>query len=295
MSNRQNARQNQGSYTTRQPYFPFYADDWISGTLGLSMEERGFYIAVLAAMWSRKGAIPIEQLPVAIVADPRTVRRLLDRLIDAGKLSLDASNSVYNSRLLDLINREDVDQSPANLRAISGRSPADLREKSGNIFPEKQAKTTKPRARVRLPYPYPESVREKEPKPARSESVAASGPEIGELNGATATIVAGLAGWLNAHMPDIDTARRMVTKNVGIFGAEAVKRAYADLETDILTNKIVGNPLKAFTAYCANTTKRGTHGTSQQGVDGSPRLSKHERLKRAIAESNRQLGISADP
>lgn len=41
------------------PYFKFYAADWLSGVLGLTLEEQGAYIRLLAWSWE-KGPLPLE-------------------------------------------------------------------------------------------------------------------------------------------------------------------------------------------------------------------------------------------
>lgn len=102
---------------------------------------------------------------------------------------------------------------------------------------------------------------------ANSEQAPACGPakadatsdEIGELNGATAAIVAGVASWLSSGMgskPDVTTARKIIASNCAIYGADAVRRGFADMQADVLGGKLVGNPLKAFTGYC-DTAKTG--------------------------------------
>ena len=38
---------------TKAPAFQFYAQDFLTGTLHLTMEERGLYITILALQWSK--------------------------------------------------------------------------------------------------------------------------------------------------------------------------------------------------------------------------------------------------
>jgi hypothetical protein len=302
MERKRTTRQNQGNSTSRQPFFKFYADDWIAGTLELSFEERGFYIAVLAAVWAKRKPIPADHLPLALRCDPRQAKRLLARLIDLGKLTLDASNCVYNSRLMAQLCEATPAELPADFAETSPELLPNFSEKLGNIFPERQAKTTKPRARARLPEPEPEPEREKDTKLATTSAVAASGPEIVGLNGSTTTIVETVARWTNQLSPDRDTARRIITSHVGIFGSNAVRRGVADLDTDVATGKLVGNPLKAFTGYCdrakkhENSVNGGSHAADRSITVSGPRsgLSKSERARRAIEESMRELGFAAD-
>jgi hypothetical protein len=62
----------------RPPAFQFYARDWLSNTMGMSMHHRGIYITVRAAMWNceEPGTLP---LPIELAArsagiDPRSLR-----------------------------------------------------------------------------------------------------------------------------------------------------------------------------------------------------------------------------
>lgn len=146
------SRQNQDVSDRDTQVFPFRAEAWIAGTMGLTFEERGFYIAIIAAMWSRKGPIPADQLAITLRCDPRQARRLLDRLIAHGKLTLDADNRVYNSHVMAklqvTLEPATSGELPADFPEKSGRSPGEVREKSGNIFPKNAEKSTKPRARV---------------------------------------------------------------------------------------------------------------------------------------------------
>jgi len=152
MKSKQGSRQNQDVSDRDTQVFPFRAEAWIAGTMGLTFEERGFYIAIIAAMWSRKGPIPADQLAMALRCDPRQARRLLDRLIAHGKLTLDADNRVYNSHVMAklqvTLEPATSGELPADFSEKSGRSPGEVREKSGNIFPKNAEKSTKPRARV---------------------------------------------------------------------------------------------------------------------------------------------------
>lgn len=46
------------------PYFKFYASDWTSGVQGLTLEERGAYITLLAYSWLH-GPLPTEKTRLA--------------------------------------------------------------------------------------------------------------------------------------------------------------------------------------------------------------------------------------
>lgn len=80
-------------------------------------------------------------------------------------------------------------------------------------------------------------------------------PELAGLNGATHEIVNGMAKWLNCVMPDRETARRIIGKNVALYGGAAVKDAYADLETKMAAGDVIASPLKAFTSFCQTAAR----------------------------------------
>jgi uncharacterized protein YdaU (DUF1376 family) len=156
-------RQNQDVTHKRSPYFKFYADDWIGGTLNLTLEQRGLYIATLAAMWSRQGAIPLDQMQMATSCDKRQVNRILPQLIDLGKLHLDADNRVYNTRLMDRIEG-------GSREAHSGTAVQELTNSSGtvvqeltDIFPEKRVKSKEGAQTEIHPHPLPLPDKKKNP------------------------------------------------------------------------------------------------------------------------------------
>jgi hypothetical protein len=256
------SRQNQDVSDRDTQVFPFRAEAWIAGTMGLTFEERGFYIAIIAAMWSRKGPIPADQLAITLRCDPRQARRLLDRLIAHGKLTLDADNRVYNSHVMAklqvTLEPATSGELPADFSEKSGRSPGEVREKSGNIFP---------------------------PKLADTESVAAGEPEIGGLNGSTAAIVQGVARWLNNLVPDLETARRIVSTNTGIFGSDAVRRAFADMQADVLDGKVIASPIKAFAGYCDSAKRQRPQASQPRDFISE----KQQRSAKAIADAKALL------
>lgn len=44
----------------RRPFFHFYPDDFLAGTLSMSLEERGLYITLLSIQWTKGGFIEEE-------------------------------------------------------------------------------------------------------------------------------------------------------------------------------------------------------------------------------------------
>ena len=67
----------------------FYPRDWLIGTDGLSLEERGLYIELVARIYDRGAPLPHDERELGRMAgcDIRTFRRVLAALIDKGKIT----------------------------------------------------------------------------------------------------------------------------------------------------------------------------------------------------------------
>jgi len=64
----------------------FSPDEWIAGTLGLSVEEEGLYIKICALIWSTGGRITTEHLKRCTATHGNKVNTLLHRLEVVGKI-----------------------------------------------------------------------------------------------------------------------------------------------------------------------------------------------------------------
>ena len=69
----------------------FYPDDWIAGTVDLTLEERGVYITACALIYSRGGPIERAHLRNACPGHGRPFNAALRRLLDIGKLAADGN------------------------------------------------------------------------------------------------------------------------------------------------------------------------------------------------------------
>lgn len=78
-----------------------FTGDWIVGTIGLTFEQKGFYLEVLLRMWERKAGLPNDDkwLAAALQCNPRTVRKLKAELIALGKLVVECGKLV-NPRMM---------------------------------------------------------------------------------------------------------------------------------------------------------------------------------------------------
>lgn len=80
---------------SKDPAFLFYAQDWITGTLTMTMEERGQFITILAVM-HQKGRL-----------DQKTIRFLVGNVSDSlkDKFEIDSDGKWFNVRLEEEIEK----------------------------------------------------------------------------------------------------------------------------------------------------------------------------------------------
>jgi uncharacterized protein YdaU (DUF1376 family) len=267
------------------PWFALDAQDWLNGTKRLSAASQGVYMRLLTVMWLRKARLPndISELAAETDINPKQMRKCLAELISKGKIT-DDGETIGNPRMdrdIEAIlarsttakkreaakraGKTTVDQSSINPRSIANVSTINrecIDDKSSIIDTEsvknqglkKQTETTE------TIYIERERERNKEENSqlATPRSVAASerAEELEGLNGATTEIVRGLARWLNPMMPDQDTAKRVLARDVAIYGPQAVKDGYADLATAVDANDPISNPLKAFNGFVKRAAER---------------------------------------
>lgn len=109
-----------------RPWYKRYGADFVHGTLGLSLEEKGAYSLCLDLIYDRGGPIPDDARWLAGVCNV-SVRRwnaIRDRLIDVGKLSCE-NGCLTNSR--------------AEREIANARKNADERSESGRKGGNKRA------------------------------------------------------------------------------------------------------------------------------------------------------------
>lgn len=105
----------------KRPWFKFYPSDWLNGTRGLSLEERGAYMTLLALMYDQQGAIPDDErwMCGALDCDVRVWRRLRDKLCRYGKITPNTDGFLVNRRVLEEVRSAEL---VAEVRRKSGRS-----------------------------------------------------------------------------------------------------------------------------------------------------------------------------
>ena len=101
---------------TKAPAFQFYAQDFLTGTLHLTMEERGLYITLLSLQWS-KGSIPKERLGLVIQREWEDVPPLVKEKFD------DLGEFVRNNRLYQAKLKMDLFREKQRINGLKGGRP----------------------------------------------------------------------------------------------------------------------------------------------------------------------------
>lgn len=142
-----------------RPWYKRYGADFISGTLGLSLEEKGAYSIVLDLIYDRGGGIPDDARYISGVCgcSVRKWNAIRERLISAGKITI-SSGLICNSRAEKEI---EIATKNADERAESGRKGGRKRAENASVpnennsIAQAELKHTrafqKPEARVDIP------------------------------------------------------------------------------------------------------------------------------------------------
>lgn len=91
---------------SNNPWFSFYPSDWLNGTAGLSLEEVGAYIQIVALLYENENALALERIEHPVTGKLQgysyrvlarrlnsrsdRVKRIVERLVKLGKLSVQA-------------------------------------------------------------------------------------------------------------------------------------------------------------------------------------------------------------
>lgn len=250
------------------PFFQFYPDDWRGGVRHLSLEARGLYIDLLAAMWERKGGLPDDPrwLSTHIGVDVRVLKRVLPSLISEDKIKRidgflsnkrmmidisrymrrtgtfgapqnDVPNDDQNDRFDDAFEHEDDDTSREDLPEIPAQMSGRSRTSPGDLEKMPLFSLSNPDQEVRSSEVRSSEDRKKEDSPPALEQDppcgrAGASPEIVILNS--------IANWTG----DEARARSWVTAHVGLYGLDVVRDAVAVVVAEIAAGRHVGQPVQ---------------------------------------------------
>lgn len=91
------------------PWFQFYASDWLAGTRGLTPAETGIYITLIAMMYETRAPISMEKRRIARLCNcpPGAFAKALECLIDDGKI-IETEGGLWNERVENEIQKREV-------------------------------------------------------------------------------------------------------------------------------------------------------------------------------------------
>lgn len=99
---------------TKRPFIRLFTRDWRDGTRALSFEERGFYLQIITHLHDGdKVPSDPKALAVFLQCDPRMAKRLVENLLEKGKL-YDRDGQLGNER----VDRDIAETSPRSRREV---------------------------------------------------------------------------------------------------------------------------------------------------------------------------------
>lgn len=105
--------------STKAPAFQLYAQDFLTGVMDLTMEERGLYITLLCKQWSVNdtNGIPKKRLRLFLGYDWETLPEMVkEKFIDNG-------DYFYNKRLLQIVLDQNAFREKQRLNGLKGGRP----------------------------------------------------------------------------------------------------------------------------------------------------------------------------
>lgn len=105
--------------SNKAPAFQLYAEDFLTGVFGLTMEERGVYITLLCYQWSINdvNGIPKKRLALFLGYDWKNLPEMVkEKFIDNG-------DYFYNKRLLQIILDQNAYREKQRLNGLKGGRP----------------------------------------------------------------------------------------------------------------------------------------------------------------------------
>lgn len=106
-------------------------DEWIAGTLGMTVEEEGLYVRIIVRMYSHGGAVPADPAALAHLCGirPQMMRRLLPKLLPK---FLETGGKLRQNRVETELKLARNRVETARLNGAKGGRPKDL-EKPGGL------------------------------------------------------------------------------------------------------------------------------------------------------------------
>lgn len=252
-------------------YAQWHIGDYIAGTMGMTLETEGAYQRFLMRLYQRGKPLPDDDrfMATTMSLSLRVWKRLKEALIELGKIVV-RSGCLTNSRFEQERRKraEDIQKRATaarvrweNSRKVASKLAPSLTEVSPKL-PENISKklneindSVVQMDMLTINQNPITNNQEKKTTDTVPVSVGVSLDEIDGLNGATMIMRTKIAKWVNPYQPDYRTAQGWMTSSVQIYGSDALKEAFAIMETKMASGDVVGAPLKLF-AKIAQEKKR---------------------------------------
>lgn len=228
--------------TGKRPFMRLFTSDYRDGTAQLSFELQGFYFRILTYLHDGE-RVPADAAELArfLQCSPRTTRAFVPKLITAGKL-YEANGELRNKR---------VDR---DLEPMSASDETELEPTSNPIEPEVEPNSGR-ESQIIESNQSPQnhtmeittsisnsiSIPEEEPEPA---SVEQEPDGLAGLNGAAASMIASVQGWMVGG--DERCARNWLATTTRVYGPGPTKAAYHKLVTDMADGQTFAKPLQVW-------------------------------------------------
>jgi len=137
--------------STKAPAFQMYAQDFLTGVMDLTMEERGIYITLLCKQWSvnNTNGIPKKRLRLFLGYDWENLPEMVkEKFVDNG-------DYFYNKRLLQIVLDQNAFREKQRLNGLKGGRPKTQKKpkKSSSMKIEDRSKKIE-EEKVDIIYPY---------------------------------------------------------------------------------------------------------------------------------------------
>jgi uncharacterized protein YdaU (DUF1376 family) len=252
-------------------YAQWHVGDYITGTMGMQLEEEGAYMRFLMRLYQRGKPLPDDDrfMATCMSLSVRVWKRVKESLIAVGKI-IRKCGGLTNARFekerqqrADIVKKqaesarlrwEKQRAEKAGLAKVSPKFGGSLDE----VCPKLSRNESKKSSKINVPAitdhmltnnQYPITNKD---IPATSVPEAARGmlDDIDGLNGATILMQGKIAKWMNPYQPMHQEARTWLTSTVQLFGSDVVRDAFAVVEGKHASGDIVGSPIKLMTAIC---------------------------------------------
>lgn len=142
------------------PYIRFYGDDWLSGTMMLSPDERGVLITIVA-LTAAQGTAPkldYDRLPRWLGCTKSKAKKTIENLVDLGKLTIE-DGLILNTRSLEELEKSQLFVQKQTENASKSRTKANKNDpKKGNKNNENDLAMAEPNANQPEPEPEPKVI-----------------------------------------------------------------------------------------------------------------------------------------